>query len=147
MRIGARNAACVLAVSALLLGLPTSAKKDEPEVVVVQHILIGYKGSIRGKEIERTKKEAKALALELLERAKKGEDFAELVQEYTDDRAPGIYKMANKGQPRPADGYGRDDMAYRFGDVAFSLEIGEIGLAEQHPAGSPYGWHIIKRLE
>jgi hypothetical protein len=33
------------------------------------------------------------------------------------------------------------------GFTGWGLKVGEIGLAEYHPAGSPYGWHIIKRLE
>jgi hypothetical protein len=35
----------------------------------------------------------------------------------------------------------------RFGDVAFGLAVGEVGLAAYHAATSPYGWHVIKRLE
>jgi len=25
--------------------------------------------------------------------------------------------------------------------------VGEVGLAKFHPGNSPYGWHVIKRLE
>jgi hypothetical protein len=31
--------------------------------------------------------------------------------------------------------------------VSFRLEVDEIGLASHHAALSPYGWHVIKRLE
>ena len=34
-----------------------------------------------------------------------------------------------------------------FGDVSFSLAVGEIGMCDFEPKGSPYGWHIIKRLK
>lgn len=124
-----------------------AGKKDEPTKVLVQHILIAYKGKVPGKKITRTKKEAEALAEELFARAKEGEDFDALVEEYTDDRYPGIYALANIGEPRPVNGFTRDQMAIRFGDVAFSIAVDEVGLAAYSGSASPYGWHIIKRLE
>jgi len=127
-------------------GLPAAAGK-QPASVVVQHVLISFKGRVQGKEITRTKKQAQALAETLFDRASAGEDFDALVREYTDDRYPGIYKMSNRGQPAPPDGYARDKMAASFGDVAFGLEVGEVGLARYHPELSPFGWHVIKRLE
>lgn len=145
-----RTAALVTGLCALMLASsePVRAGKDEPEVVVVQHILIGFKGSVRGKAIERTKKEAKILADELLARARAGEeDFDALVKQYTDDKHPGTYKMTNRGAPRMSGAVPRDDMVPRFGDVAFSLAVGEVGLAEYSATSSPYGWHVIKRLE
>ncbi len=141
-----RSAAAVFAVLLALSALPVHAGK-EPKQVVVQHVLISYKGRIRGKEIDRTKKQAQALAEKLLERAQAGEDFDALVKDYTDDSYPGIYTMTNRGVPVPSDGFKREQMARRFGDVAFKLEVGGIGLASHHPEGSPYGYHIIKRLE
>jgi hypothetical protein len=40
--------------------------------VTVQHILIGFEGSVPGKNITRTKEAARALATEVLAKAKKG---------------------------------------------------------------------------
>lgn len=122
-------------------------KKVEPRFVTVQHILIGYRGSVRGKNITRTKEEAATLAADILKRAKAGEDFDKLVREYTDDSPPGIYKMSNRGVPAPPGGYSRDGMVAAFGDVGFPLEVGGIGMAVYDPRKSPYGWHIIKRVE
>ena len=147
MRRTTLHAVALLAALALLAPPSDAGRKDEPDVVVVQHVLISYKGKIPGKQIERSKREAKALAFEILDRAEAGEDFNELMKQYTDDRGAGIYKLVNRGLPKPADGYQRDEMAPKFGDVAFELEVGEIGLATYHAALSPYGWHIIKRLE
>ena len=73
------------------------------------------------------KAEAEELANEILGRALAGEDFDELVKEYTNDSHPGIYTMANQGQPKPPGGFMRDNMAIRFGDVSFSLEVGASG--------------------
>jgi hypothetical protein len=121
----------------------------EPDRVTVQHILVAFKGSIPEPKVVRTSAEAQALAAELYERAKKGEDFDALVKKYTDDEYPGIYKMANFGlEPnKEKKEYPRAGMVRSFGDVGFSLKVGEVGLAVYDPQGSKYGWHIIKRLE
>ena len=148
--MGSRKATFLVAAALLLASLGGEAQpagRAEPQSVVVQHILIGFKGSVRGKVIERSKKEAKALAEELLARAQAGEDFEALVKQYTDDRAPGKYKLTNNGAPRENGAQQRADMVPRFGEIAFSLEPGQIGMAEYSAGSSPFGWHIIKRLE
>ena len=120
---------------------------QEPEHIQVQHILIGFAGSIPGKKITRSKDEAKTLAYEVLERANKGEDFDMLVRRYTEDSAPGIYGMSNRGVA-PAQGeYPREGMVGAFGDAGFPLEVGAIGIADFDARTSPYGWHIVKRLK
>ncbi len=128
-------------------GTKPPIKADAPDHVVVQHILIGFKGSVGDKPIDRTMEEAKKLAEELLARARKGEDFDKLVKQYTNDAAPGIYGMANFGvQPGSAESL-RAGMVKAFGDVSFSLKVGEIGMASYDPKTSKFGWHIIKRLK
>jgi foldase protein PrsA len=128
--------------------LALQAKRaDEPDVVVVQHILIGFKKTVSGKKLERTKKEAQALAEELLARARSGEDFDALVKEYTDDQYPGIYRLTNRDVPLMEHSHERTQMVPSFGDVSFRLAVGEVGLAKYHPGNSPYGWHVIKRIE
>jgi hypothetical protein len=118
-----------------------------PEHIKVQHILISFAGKVPGKNITRTQEEARTLAAQVFDRAKKGEDFDSLVKTYTDDRAPGIYALANSGVTPSADEFSRDRMVPAFGEAGFSLAPGEIGMAEYDPARSPFGWHIIKRLE
>lgn len=124
-------------------------KAPEPEYITVQHILIGFSGSLPGKAVSRTKQEAQELAQEIFKRAQSGEDFDQLVREYTDDSYPGKYKMANFGLPANAEQniFARDRMVKAFGDVGFPLAVGEIGMAGHDPQSSPYGWHIIKRVE
>jgi len=143
---------CLLMLAVLLLFV--SWKKEpgqvkEPDQVTVQHILIAFKGSIPKAQVTRTKAEAKALAFEIFNRAKKGEDFDALVREYTDDSYPGIYKMSNFNiEPDSSKKvFSRSKMVKAFGDVSFSLSVNSIGLAEYDPKNSKYGWHIIKRLE
>lgn len=145
-----RRTATVLGISAvlvLLAALPLSAR-DEPEFITVQHILIGFKRSMPDSDVTRTKKEAKALAMQLFDRARAEDaDFDALVEEYTDDRYPGIYPITNRDAPYRSDAMKREDLAMLFGDVAFGLEVGEVGLARYNSITSPFGWHIIKRLE
>jgi hypothetical protein len=127
----------------------TSQEKPEPDYVTVQHILIGFQGSVRGKAITRSKLEAQVLAEDILKRAQAGEDFDALVKEFTDDSHPGIYKMANHGIPADMANkvYSRGKMVPAFGDVGFPLEAGGIGMAAHDPQKSPYGWHVIKRVK
>jgi hypothetical protein len=126
---------------------------SEPDLIRVQHILIGFRDAVgfRGSApkgaSQRTKSEAKTLAEALLARAKKGEDFGALVSEFTDDSPPGIYGMANHGAQAPTEYRPRSGMVAAFGDVGFPLEVGKIGMAAYDPKSSPYGWHIIKRIE
>jgi hypothetical protein len=131
----------------------SEGNEGEPSHITVQHILIGFKGSVRGKDITRTKEEAEELAKELLAKAKAGEDFLQLVIEHTDDSPPGIYHMANfgeRGNSRPARPedmvFKRGEMVPAFGNTGFPLKVGETGLAEFDPMNSPFGWHIVKRI-
>lgn len=125
------------------------AAMSGPERIEVQHILISFQGAIPDEKVIRTQEEAEALAQQLLERAKAGEDFDALVKEFTDDQHPGIYRMSNTGiQPDSANQeYPRERMVRAFGDVGFSLQVGEIGMTSFDPDTSKYGWHIIKRLK
>lgn len=120
---------------------------NEPDYIKVQHILVGFTGSIPGKNVQRTQEEAKKLAEEILERAQKGENFDELVKKYTDDQAPGIYEMTNVNSAAKPGAFRRLDMVPAFGDVGFKLEKGSVGLANFDPNSSPYGFHVIKRVE
>jgi hypothetical protein len=131
---------------------PTPVPSPAPPAAVaehikVQHILISFAGKVPGKNVTRSQDEARALANQILERAKKGEDFDALVRTYTDDRAPGIYSLSNSGVSPGEGEFSRDRMVPAFGNVGFSLAPGEIGMAEYDPRTSPYGWHIIKRLQ
>jgi foldase protein PrsA len=126
---------------------PPKEASKEPERIRVQHVLIGFKGSVRGKNITRTQEEAKKLAYEILDRARKGEDFGALVKQYTDDAFPGIYGMVNDGVTAKQGEFPRRRMVPAFGDTGFPLAVGEVGIADHDATKSPYGWHIVKRIE
>lgn len=126
---------------------PVAVAAPAAEHIKLQHILISFAGKVPGKSITRGQEEARVLAGQILERAKSGEDFDELVRANTDDQAPGIYRLANSGITPASGEFSRDRMVPAFGNIGFSLAPGGIGMAEYDPRTSPYGWHIIKRLE
>lgn len=150
---------CVLTVILVLAGCgakeqtmnQTSSAEPaapEPDRVTVQHILITFQGSAAEKDVDRSEEEAGQLADELYQRAKSGEDFDALVKAYTDDNYPGIYGVVNFGveADEVRQIYPREKMAEGFGNVAFSLQPGEIGLAAYDKKDCKFGWHVIKRL-
>lgn len=123
-----------------------TAPSAEPEHIQVQHILVAFTGTAASKK-PRTQEEAKKLAYELLDKAKKGADFDALVKEYSEDMYPCIYGLSNNGVT-PAQGeYPRNRMVAAFGDTGFPLKVGDVGIADYDPKKSPYGWHIVKRLK
>jgi hypothetical protein len=126
-------------------GRPESA--GEPSRIVVQHLLISFHGKLPGKNVERSQAEAKELAEQLLARARGGEDFGALVKQYTDDQAPGLYTMVGSRQSPAAGEYSRDQMVPGFADTSFRLAVGEIGLCRYDGVKSPFGFHLIKRIQ
>ena len=133
------------------------APRVMPDVVVVDHILIGVRGDL---PVQRSKEEARELADKIVARLEAGEDWNALKNEFSDDPpSPG----APKGGPCTMDAkqpkrdmeliakgiYSKDDMAVGFADTSFGLEVGEIGIAEYDMADrrSPFGYHIIKRIK
>jgi len=126
---------------------PATTANGEAAVLTVEHILIGVKGG-RASSAKREQGEAQRVAFELLGRARSGEDFVKLRDEYTEDPGKGPYTMTNIGiDPADRSEYGRDGMAKAFGDVSFRLEVGQVGITDYDPATSPFGYHVIKRVK
>jgi parvulin-like peptidyl-prolyl isomerase len=113
------------------------AETTKPTSIAASHFLVMYKGSMRAPEtVTRTKDEAKARALEGLAKVKKGEDFAKVVGEYSDE--PGA---AQRGGA--LGDFTADRMVKPFSDAAFNLKVGQVsGLVE-----TPFGFHVIKRTK
>lgn len=112
----------------------------------IQHILIGFRGTVAHKRVTRTREEANQLAHKLYERVNKGEDFGHLVREYSDDRDPGIYTIADRGATLNPGDYPRDAFSQDWADACFDLKVGQVSIIEYDP-DKFVGWHIIKRLE
>ncbi|HWP41963.1 MAG TPA: peptidylprolyl isomerase, partial [Blastocatellia bacterium] len=80
-----------------------------------------------------TKEQARQKAQGILERVRKGEDFAKLAQEFSDD--PG-----SKDKGGLYDFFSRGTMVPEFEKAAFTLKPGEVS----EPVETEYGFHIIK---
>jgi peptidyl-prolyl cis-trans isomerase C len=74
-------------------------------------------------------------ALQVLERIKKGESFADLAREVSIDRGSGK-RGGDLGL------FGRGQMVRPFEEAAFKLKKGELSL---EPVRTQFGYHIIKR--
>jgi parvulin-like peptidyl-prolyl isomerase len=124
------------------LGLDVAALMARPEQTVekvrVQHVLVAFVGAKRGSESKRTFAEARKLTDDVLARARAGEDFTALMKQFSYEEGSGIETLTPKN---------RGDYATNFAAIAFRLAVGEIGVAMYHPSKSPFGWHVIKRLE
>jgi peptidyl-prolyl cis-trans isomerase D len=127
----------LLSSAALAATLPVTAgelqdewaKQSKEEQVDSSHILIAVKDPSKDAE-------ARAKALDMLKRARAGEDFTELAKKYSDD--PG--SKAQGGNLGP---FSRGAMVKEYEDAAFRLKPGEISDLVK----SSYGYHIIKVLK
>ena len=116
-----------------------------PARVKVAHVLIAFKGAERS-TATRSKEEAEKLANEIFERAKKGEDF-DLLMKQSNDPGGGKYGMYTTTQSMKPGDFPKSGMAKGFAELGFSLPVGEVGMCPYDPVKSPFGWHIIKRIE
>jgi len=100
----------------------------EDKTATVRHILLLTQGKSAAEKAEIRKKMEDILA-----RAKKGEDFAALAKQYSED--PG-----SKDNGGLYEDFGRGKMVKPFEDAAFSVAVGQVsGIVE-----TTYGYHILK---
>lgn len=104
--------------------------KDDMTVATVRHILIGFTDKENN---ERTKEDALKLANELKARLDKGEDFATLAKEYSDDGGSssngGLYENVEVG-----------NWVEQFKKAAQTLPLNTIS----DPVETSYGYHVMK---
>lgn len=104
-------------------------KLAQPERVQASHILIRIPEGASDDVIKQKEQAAQAAA----ERARKGEDFATLAKELSEEP---IAKMSGGDL-----GYfPKEQMVPEFSEAAFSQKVGEIG----NPVKTQFGWHVIK---
>jgi NIMA-interacting peptidyl-prolyl cis-trans isomerase 1 len=109
----------------------------EPKKIGARHVLIQYMGSERAPaSVVRTREQARAVADEVLKRARAGEDLARLAVEYSDEPGAG-------GRGGSLGRFGRGQMVGAFEDVAFKLKVGQISDVVE----TPFGFHVIQRTE
>jgi peptidyl-prolyl cis-trans isomerase C len=104
-------------------------KMGEEQEVHARHILF----RVANAKDEKASKAAEAKAKAAIERLKKGEDFAKVANELTEDPS---------GKKTGGDlGYfTKDQMVPQFAEAAFKLAKGQIS----EPVKTDFGWHVIK---
>jgi hypothetical protein len=109
-----------------------SKQEPKPTKTKVSHVLIGYAGSLPGTPVTRTKDEAKALAVKLAHDArKKGAKFEDLMKANTQDPGPGTYDVTPDAGLVPT-----------FKQLGLTLGVGQVDVVE-----TPFGYHVMKRVE
>jgi len=106
--------------------------------ISTQHLVVTHGESIMGRSlnITRTREQAKARAAEALARARKGEDFAKLINEYSDD----AHKDEWHGEQL---NFTRKEAIPSFSAAAFALKVGEISDVVE----TPFGYMVIRRIK
>ena len=118
-----------------------------PDRITVSHILISFSGAFRS-NASRSQAQAEKLVNDLKDQVSRGKDFGFLMKRYSDDPGDGTYTMVNHGVTATGEAeFRRDQMVPAFGDVGFTLKVGEIGLAPHDPEKSPFGYHLIRRVK
>ncbi|MEM8883598.1 MAG: peptidylprolyl isomerase [Planctomycetota bacterium] len=133
---------------------PRVRKPGEPRRVIVERILISYRGNPFGIESRYSLEDAEALARRVYRRARSGEDFRKLRNDYSQDRtgpigaALGPYIVLNYGvkqaptMPHVARML-REGLGHSFGDIAFQMAKDEIALVEYDERLYPAGFEIL----
>jgi peptidyl-prolyl cis-trans isomerase C len=107
-------------------------KFKKPELVKASHILVSVAADATPETVLEREKKAKSL----FDRVKKGEDFASLAKEFSDD--PG-----SKERGGDLDFFAKDQMVPEFAEAAFSLKKDEVS----QPVRSQFGYHVIKATD
>lgn len=110
----------------------------DASTVKVRHVLVGRWAPGPTDDLKPLKPQAaEARAAELWRKAADGEDFAALMK-HSYDGGPGEYTMTLKD---------RENMVRAFWSAAWRLKPGEIGVTLYDRWDSPFGYHIIQRIE
>jgi len=100
-----------------------------PERVRASHILLALKQDATPETVTKRQKEAEAIA----DRVKKGEDFAKLAKELSEDPSA----KENSGD---LNFFAREQMVPEFAEAAFKLGKDEVS----EPVRTQFGYHVIK---
>jgi peptidyl-prolyl cis-trans isomerase C len=109
------------------------AQFEQPETVRASHILISTRDAegkdLSADDVKKKEKEAKAA----YDRVKKGEDFAKVADELTED-------PSGKGKGGDLNFFPKGAMVPEFDEKAFSMNVGDVS----EPVKTQFGYHVIK---
>ena len=130
-----RPARPVLVDACPLPGEVSAACPRSPEpgetMVVVQHILVGYKGAVGRHRGKRSRSKARQLAVTLAHAARRADaNFEALMNRHSDDPGEGSYEITEQG-----------DLDRAFMVAARQLSVGNIDVVE-----TGFGYHVIRRI-
>jgi peptidyl-prolyl cis-trans isomerase D len=113
------------------------AREAQANRTMVKHVLIGWKDldDPDPRAAQRTRAEADALAVSILDRLRKGEPIEPLMAEYSED--PGSAESGQSYEVTPSAG-----LVFEFKRLGLRLELGEAGMVL-----TQFGWHVMKRVE
>jgi len=112
-------------------------RPDEPDKVIVKHVLVKWAGAKRAPAtITRTREKACLRALEARTKLEKGASFADVVAQYSDEEGA----ASREGTLGPIE---RKDVAPPFADAAFELHPGDVSYVVE----TDFGFHVIMRTE
>jgi peptidyl-prolyl cis-trans isomerase D len=101
---------------------------QNPKTVEARHILIKVDAQANPEDVAKAKERIEGV----LQKAKDGEDFAELAKQFSEG--------PSKDQGGYLGTFRRESMVKPFSDKAFAMKAGEIS----DPVKTQFGWHIIK---
>jgi len=110
------------------------SNKEAYDKVKVKHILLKTIDDSKQPLPEDKIAEKKTLAEDVLQKVKDGEDFGEMVKEYSED--PGSISTGGEYT------FGKGEMVAEFEDWSFNAKEGDVGIVE-----TSYGFHVMKFIE
>ncbi len=126
----------------------------EPDRVEISFILLCFKGSHPATKATRSRDEARGLAEELLESARKpGSDFQGLVDQYSEPQFhnPGVLGIVNYEVQRQGNEQARLQLRSAWGssvtDALFRMKEGEVVLVPHDARTAKFGFWLVKRMK
>jgi len=116
--------------------------------VVIRQIHIPWAGAQGNPKTSLSREEAAKIAAECIAAAKAGTPFASLTDRHHYTESTFEPTMTLVAPPtRPAAGeLSAKAVPRALRELAFGLDVGEVGLCEFHETESPYGFHIVQRV-
>ena len=123
-------------------------RRVPPRRVKVKQIVVRWSGAQGAQGVERDRDAAKKLARRLVGRARHGETLERIVAtEAGAGLKVDVLTVVGTPGTRRAGEFSRADLPTALSELVFNLDVGEVGLCGFHEKESPFGWHVVLRVE